>query len=77
MLYVLAGSFDPFTLGHKDLGVRVWECPECHNINERDLNASINILKEGLRKYNLRSGGPITHGDTGCNSNLDRECGNL
>lgn len=40
--------------GTKDLGVRVWECPECHNVNERDLNASINILNEGLRKYNLR-----------------------
>lgn len=63
--------------GTKDLGVRVWECPECHNVNERDLNASINILNEGLRIYNLRSGGPITHGDTGRNSNLDRECGNL
>lgn len=63
--------------GTKDLGVRVWKCPECHNVNERDLNASINILNEGLRKYCLRSGGPITHGDTGCNSNLDRECSNL
>lgn len=63
--------------GTKDLGVRVWECPECYNVNERDLNASINILKEGLRKYNLRSGGPITHGDTGLNRVLDRECGNL
>lgn len=63
--------------GTKDLGVRVWECPECHEVNERDLNASINILNEGLRIYNLRSGGPITHGDTGCNSNLDRECSNL
>lgn len=63
--------------GTKDLGVRVWECPECHEINERDLNASINILNEGLRKYNLRSGGPITHGDTGHDSVLDRECINL
>ena len=63
--------------GTKDLGLRVWECPECHNVNERDLNASINILREGLRKYNLRSGGPITHGDTEHNSVLDRECTNL
>lgn len=29
------------------------------------------------RKYNLRSGGPITHGDTEHNSVLDRECTNL
>ena len=64
-------------IGTKDLGVRVWECPECHNVNERDLNASINILNEGLRKYNLRSGGPITHGDTELNRVLDRECANL
>lgn len=63
--------------GTKDLGVRVWECPECHNVNERDLNASINILNEGLRQYNLRSEGPITHWDTGHDSVLDRECGNL
>lgn len=63
--------------GTKDLGVRVWECQECHNVNDRDLNASINILNEGLRKYNLRSGGPITHGDTGLNRVLDCECGSL
>lgn len=63
--------------GTKDLGVRVWECPECNNVNERDLNASINILNEGLRKYSLRSEEPITHGDTGHYSVLDRECGNL
>ena len=28
----------------KDLKVRKWECPNCTNINNRDINASINIM---------------------------------
>lgn len=35
----------------KDLSVRVWECPNCTNMNNRDLNASINIMFEGLKMY--------------------------
>ena len=35
----------------KDLKIRKWECPNCTNINERDINASINIMFEGLKKY--------------------------
>lgn len=34
----------------KDLSVRTWECPVCHTIHERDCNAQMNILKEGIQR---------------------------
>jgi putative transposase len=56
--YIQIGRFDPSSkrcngCGHinKDLKLshRVWTCENCQNINERDVNASLNIRDYGLR----------------------------
>lgn len=35
----------------KEVKIREWECENCHYELERDLNAAINIMGEGLEKY--------------------------
>ncbi|WP_442920527.1 zinc ribbon domain-containing protein [Methanobrevibacter sp.] len=29
--------------------MRTWKCQKCNTIHDRDINASINILNEGLK----------------------------
>ncbi|HDK7314292.1 TPA: transposase [Clostridium botulinum] len=37
----------------KNLGVRFWICPQCNTKHDRDENASINILNQGLKELEL------------------------
>ena len=35
----------------KDLRIRNWQCPKCGRVHDRDVNAAINIMLEGLKIY--------------------------
>ncbi len=45
------------TKAELSLQVRSWDCPSCLQKNDRDINASINILSEGLRLTTIQTVG--------------------
>ena len=81
--YIKVGSFYPSSklchfCGYKNttltLADREWECPKCHILLDRDKNAAINILDEGLKIIN-KSGQELSKEpvDTEYNGTLEQE----
>lgn len=84
--YIKVGSFYPSSklcncCGYKNttltLADREWECPNCHILLDRDKNAALNILDEGLKILKSGQGLPIEPVDTESSSSLVQEATNL
>lgn len=81
--YIKISSFYPSSklchcCGYKNttltLSDREWECPNCHILLDRDKNAALNILEEGLKILNKSGQGlPIEPVDTCYNSSIEQE----
>lgn len=81
--YIKISSFYPSSklchcCGYKNITLtltdREWECPNCHTLLDRDKNAALNILDEGLKILNKsRQGLPIEPVDTEYNGTLAQE----
>ena len=79
--YIKVDSFYPSSkichfCGYKNttltLADRKWECPNCHKLLDRDKNAALNILEEGLKILNKTGQElPIEPIDTGSYRNLE------
>lgn len=81
--YIKVGSFYPSSklcncCGYKNTTLtlvdREWECPNCHTLLDRDKNAALNILDEGLKILNKsRQELPVEPVDTCYNSSIEQE----
>ena len=81
--YIKVGSFYPssklcYCCGYKNttltLSDREWECPKCHTLLDRDKNAALNILDEGIKILNKTGQElPVEPVDTEYKGTLEQE----
>ena len=80
--YIKIGSFYPSSklcncCGYKNttltLADREWECPNCHTLLDRDKNAALNILDEGLKIFKSGQELPVEPVDTEYKGTLEQE----